>query len=192
MNLKRKQILTATLVIALGAAVLVNWYYNDSVNKSDMEGSVLNENESVSGNLGDSVLVAGTVEYTTEITTQSDNDNSTEEYFSQAKIKRTQVNDKLSDTIEEILENKSFEQADIKRLEKCYKEYCDVLKWQTDAENLIYAKTGQNCIVIINSGSCQVIVDKNTLNDSVILQITGIIEENTNISVENLSIIEAK
>jgi hypothetical protein len=35
-------------------------------------------------------------------------------------------------------------------------------------------------------------VDKNTLNDTIILQITRIIEENTNISAENLSIIEVK
>jgi hypothetical protein len=37
-----------------------------------------------------------------------------------------------------------------------------------------------------------VILEKNTLNDTVILQITEIIEKNTNISAKNLTIIEAK
>ena len=50
----------------------------------------------------------------------------------------------------------------------------------------------KECLVIINDGSCQVILEKNTLNDLLILQITEIIEKNTEISSENLTIIEAK
>ena len=191
MNVKKRQIMTATLVIALGAAVLVNWYYNEPADKYSEDTTLISGNESVSGNLGDSVLVAATVDNTEETTDSSDKQAS-DEFFSEAKLRRSQSNDKITDTINEILDNKKLEQADIKRLEKHYNEYCNIIKWQTDAENLIYAKTGHNCLVIINSDSCQVIVDKNTLNEAIILQITAIIEKNTNISVENLSIIEAK
>lgn len=187
MSFKKNQVLTATLVIALASAVFVNWYYKDSSNMSTENYESTSDNETVSGNLGDSVMVvAGTVEETTG------KDTSTEEYFSEVKLNRARVNDEISDKINEILEINSLEKADKIKLEKLYQEYCDVLKWQNDAENLIYAKTGQKCIVVINSGSCQVIVDKNTLNDTIILQITRIIEENTNISAENLSIIEVK
>ena len=59
-------------------------------------------------------------------------------------------------------------------------------------KNLIKAKTSSRCVVIINDGTCQVVMEKNSLNDTVILQITEIIEKNTNISAENLTIIETK
>ena len=66
------------------------------------------------------------------------------------------------------------------------------LKSETDCENLITAKTAKECLVVINEGVCQVIMEKNTLNDLLILQITEIIEKNTEISSENLTIIELK
>lgn len=192
MLLKKRQVITATLIIALGAAVAVNWYYTDiSSNKGD-EYAVTTEDTSVSGNLGDSVLVAGTVSQIEEETTENKNGTDSDEYFAQAKIKRTQANDKISDTIENILGNDNLEADDIARLENTYKEYQDVLKNEVDVENLIYAKTGKNCVAVINSESCQIIVDRNTLNDTIILQITEIVEKNTNISAENLSIIEIK
>ena len=66
------------------------------------------------------------------------------------------------------------------------------MKVQSDTESLISAKTGSDCVVVINGEACQIIMEKNSLNDTVILQITEIIEKNTNISAKNLTIIEAK
>ena len=70
--------------------------------------------------------------------------------------------------------------------------YARNMKVQSDTESLITAKTGSDCIVVINGEAGQVIMEKNTLNDTIILQITEIIEKNTNISAKNLTIIEAK
>ncbi|MBQ7118202.1 MAG: SpoIIIAH-like family protein, partial [Clostridia bacterium] len=71
-------------------------------------------------------------------------------------------------------------------------DYQKDMKVQTDAENLISATTGNDCLVIINGDTCQVILEKNTLNDTLILQISEIIEKNTDIFSENLTIIELK
>lgn len=186
---KKKQFLAATLIIALGAAVTVNWFYNS---KNSSNGSVNDYTDySQSGKLGDSILVAGTVEYTeneTEISEEKENSA----YFSQAKLKRSEANDEILDLIDELSEKEVLTALDITKLTSCFEEYKTAIKCQTDAENLIYAKTGNECVVIINGNTCQVIMEKNTLNDTVIYQITEIIEKNTNISAENLSIIEIK
>ena len=71
-------------------------------------------------------------------------------------------------------------------------DYQNDMKVQTDTENLISAKTGNECLVVINGESCQVIMEKNTLNDTLVLQITEIIQKNTQILPENLTIIELK
>ncbi len=186
MMVKKRQILTATLVIALLAAVTVNWYYNnpDTLNSQNET----SQNESVTGNLGDSMLVAGTVS-----DSSTDNyDASTEKIFADAKITRTNSEDKIKDYIDEILSSDKLTEKDKADINKHLEEYINIIKTTTDAENLIKAKTGRDCVVIINDGSCQVIVQKNSLNDAVILQITEIIQKNTNIFAENLTIIESK
>ncbi len=186
MIVKKRQLLTATLIIALGAALAVNWYYND--NNINIKSDEIT-NESVSGNLGDSLLVNGTV---SSDESQPDESGSPDEYFANAKITRNQTNDKIVDKINEIVGAESFSTEDKEKITKLLNEYTNVLKSQTDSENLIKAKTGSDCIVVVSDESCQVIMEKNSLNDAVIMQITEIIEKNTNISAENLIIIESK
>jgi hypothetical protein len=183
--MKSKQVLTATLVIALGAALAVNWYYK---NTPELSGTYnTSEIEEVSGNLGDSLYVGGT---TAQETTKSQIDS--QDYFSQAKLKRTQYHDKTIDNINKIADSEKTDSETRNRLTVMVKDFRADLKSETDCENLISAKTGKECLVVINEGNCQVILEKNTLNDMLILQITEIIEKNTEISSENLTIIELK
>lgn len=187
MIFKSKQILTATLIIALGAALSVNWYYRNTSEFSE-ETTILADE--VSGNLGDSLYVAGTTA-TQEVTEEKESADS-KTYFADAKLKRTQNHDKAIENINKIVKDKDLD-SDLKnRLTVLISDYQSALKSETDCENLITAKTNKECLVIINEGSCQVILEKNTLNDLLILQITEIIEKNTEISSENLTIIELK
>lgn len=191
MIFKSKQVLTATLIVALGAAVAVNWYYTNSSDYSPQEDITT---QAVSGNLGDSLYVAGTTAAPEDKqTTEKDgSDIKNKEYFAQAKLKRQQSHDEIIDNIEGIAENEDIDSETKNRIAILLSDYKDDLKAETDAENLIGAKTAGECLVIINDGTCQVILEKNTLNDLLILQITEIIEKNTKISSENLTIIEAK
>ena len=187
--IKKRQILAATLVIALVAATGVNWYYSQFSTESVSESTT----EEISGNLGDSLLVAGTTakaEETTEDVTAVTTDP--EKYFSEAKLKRKETEDEIIDNIEDILESQNLDSSQNMKISTILSEYTNAMKTQTDTENLIKAKTGSECLVVINEGKCQVILEKNTLNDTLILQITEIIVKNTNISAENLTIIEIK
>ena len=93
---------------------------------------------------------------------------------------------------EEMAEKESLTAEQAEKRTSLLDRYARNMKIQSDAESLISAKTGSDCIVVINEEACQVIMEKNTLNDTVILQITEIIEKNTNISAKKLTIIEAK
>lgn len=191
MILKSKQVLTATLIIALGAAVAVNWYYT---NTPDVTADDEITTQAVSGNLGDSLYVGGTTASNSDVITTNNNkvDKQEDEYFAQAKLKRKQSHDEIIDNIEDILESDDIDSNSKNTISILLSDYKDDIKAETDTENLISAKTGGECLVIINEGACQVILKKNTLNDLLILQITEIIEKNTEISSENLTIIEAK
>ena len=187
--IKKKQILTATLVIALVAATGVNWYYSQY-----MTTGTINETttQNISGNLGESLLVAGTTSTSIETETSTDVSVDSGKYFTESKLKRDEAEDEVIDAIEDILENPNLDSQQKQKISALLSDYTTKLKTQTDAENIIRAKTGSECLVIINEDKCQVILEKNTLNDTLILQITEIIEKNTNISAENLTIIEIK
>jgi hypothetical protein len=190
MVLKSKQVLTATLVIALGAALAVNWYYR---NTPELSGKTTTEQiEQVSGNLGDSLYVAGTTAPESGNSTTTLSSQDAEGYFAQAKLKRTQSKDEMLDEINKIAESEKMDENTKSKLLNMIEAYKSDYKVEVDCENLITAKTQKQCLVVINNDKCQVILEKNTLDDLVILQISEIIEKNTEISSENLTIIELK
>ena len=190
MVFKSKQILTATLIVALGAAVAVNWYYTNTPGLSDEKEITT---QAVSGNLGDSLYVGGTTAADTAAEdSESDTADTENEYFAEAKIKRKQSHDEIIDSIKELAENGDIDSDTRSKITVMLSDFKEDVKTEADTENLIKAKVGGECLVIINGGSCQVILEENTLNDLLILQITEIIEKNTEISSENLTIIEAK
>lgn len=184
--MKKKQLLTATLVIALGAAVAVNWYYTK--NPIDITEEPTSYGE-VSGNLGESLAVDGSAEQSDEIEAQSVMADAS--FFTNERLKRDEVYDEISDNIEEMAQKENLTQEESAKITQLLEAFARNMKSQSDTESLISAKTGSDCIVVINGESCQVIMEKNTLNDTVILQITDIIEKNTNISAKKLTIIEA-
>ena len=184
MLMKKRQFLTATLVLALGAAVCVNWYYTNSGVTAEGETTSVQQ---VSGNLGDSLYVAGTTAPQSTAGQGTDGD-----YFAEARLKKMNTHDEITDSIEQLIEKEALSEYEKEKIIKDIEQFKNNVKAEADAENLIKAKTSSECLVIINGDACQVIMEKNTLNDTVILQITEIITKNTNISAENLTIIELK
>ena len=190
MLIKKKQLLTATLMIALTAAVAVNWYYTNNVPK------VGAEDVSQESHVGDSLLVAGTVisneetDFGDEISSVSTNSSDT--YFSQAKLKRSQSHDEIIDEIKDFIDDDSLAQNEKNEVSVMLEEFKNNIKKESDIENLINAKASGQVLVIINDGTGSVVVEKGILNDTLIMQITDIFEKNTGISAENLTIIEAK
>lgn len=178
---KKKQILTATLALAMASAIAVNQYYNGDMFKS--ENTTVTEQQT---NLGDSIYVNGSTE-------TSENDDATEvmnpeEYFAKAQLKRTQAHDEALDEIQKLIESK----ADYKEVETLLDAYTERVKLETDIENLITAKIQTNCLVIVNSDRAEVVVEGDAIDELYMLQITEIVSSQTKIPAENIIIIQAK
>lgn len=190
---KKKQILTATLVLALVCAVGVNWYYSRPGNSPISSTSTTQEDQQ---NLGDSLLVAGSVKSAEQTTAENETTEKTEtennEAFAKAQLNKTKSHDEIKSQMEKLINSENLDADSKSKLTKLITDFTDSVKKESDCESLISAKTGTDCIVIINDETAQVIMQKNSLDEATILQITEIIEKNTNISAENLTIIEAK
>lgn len=186
MLIKKKQLLTATLLIALSAAVAVNWYYTNN--------PIVSDGNSEEYSIGDTLLVAGTVNSDTSSDDMNitENNESGDIYFSEAKLKRSRSHDEIIEEIEDFIEDESLVAEEKAEVSAMLSEFKDNVKKETDIENLINAKTSGEVLVVINGDSGSIVVEKGTLNDNLIMQITDIFEKNTGISPENFTIIEAK
>lgn len=178
--LKKRHLIVATLVVALSAAIFVNWYYTKPQTKTTSAQTeyttVITDNVNVNeSTLGDAQLVSG--------------NNS---YFTQAKLKRNEAHDEALEALNDIIKDSNSSESAITVSQKDLAEISKNIKLEADIENLVTAKTGSECLVIINNDKIEVIVAKGVMNDTVSTQITDIIITQNEKFSENITIIETK
>ena len=178
MNLliKRRQLILATLVVALGAAVFVNWYYtgNNSVIQTPEETTEKNFVQ----NLGEAQYVNATGE------------NS--DYFSDVKLKRQKSRDAALDKLNKSLEKAKTGSEEAKKITESIDKLTAQIKLESDIEALISAKLASECVVVINEKSAQVVVSKGTLSEDATLQIIDVVTTNTELGADKIKMSESK
>lgn len=188
MIIKRRQLLLATLVIALGSAVFVNWYYTGS--RAQTAGASQGETTSVesqgidSANLGDARYVISS-----DVTTaaaKADED----EYFAGAKLRRSTAHDEACEALNDIIKDSSSPAASVADATKMLNELAKSMTLESDIENLVTAKISGGCLAIINGGTAEIIVEEGVLNDVTIIQIKEIAVKQTGLPAEKITIVE--
>ena len=172
-TIKRKHLVLTGLVIALGTAMFVNWYYTKPEAKSVSKAA--DETTTVSANLGDAMYVNGTA-----AAAESD-------WLSEAKLKRTSAHDEAKSALEDVI-NSSDADSDSKQkasegLEKLTKNITD----ESDIENLITGK----CLVSLGE-SASVTVEKGYLTDEALTQIVDIVTAKSGLPSSKVTVVEAK
>ena len=165
-TIKRKHLVLTGLVIALGTAMFVNWYYTKPEAKSVNKAA--DETTTVSANLGDAMYVNGTA-----AAAESD-------WLSEAKLKRTSAHDEAKSALEDVI-NSSDADSDSKQ--KASEE--------SDIENLITAKLGGKCLVSLGE-SASVTVEKGYLTDEALTQIVDIVTAKSGLPSSKVTVVEAK
>ena len=177
MNLiiKRRQLILGTLVVALGAAVFVNWYYTNNGKDTILKST--DESEYVQ-NLGEAQYVNAEAEK--------------EDYFAEVRLNRDKARDKTIDKLNKSLKSAVSGSDEAKDITASIEDLSKQIKLESDLEALIGAKISGSCVAVINEGSVQIIVEKGKLNDSVALQISDVVTTNAKIESSNIKISEAK
>ena len=171
----RKQLLVGALVLSLGAAVFVNWYYTNPKGIQQTEPEVTS-----SVNLGDAQYVnSGAVE---EIT----------DYFTAAQLNRTKAHDNAKENLESIISAEGTDDDTKAQAQERLIKISEQIKLEADIENLITAQINNSCLVTLDSENAEVILPKGTVNDDVLIKIKDIILSKTSVSAQNITIIELK
>ena len=191
MNLliKRRQLVMATLVVALGAAVFVNWYFTNSSN--NVAGVNETTNEYVQ-NLGEAKYVNSD-----KADTDKNDNNATAtaskntDYFATVKLKRTKAHDDALEKMKTLLKEAPGNSESAEEISKSIDSLSKTIKLEADIEALISAKLKCQCVVMINNDNAEVVVAKGNLNDASILQIMDAVLNNTEVKAENIKISES-
>lgn len=171
----KKQLLSFSLVVALGLSVYVNWYYTNNFNDTTPPETTEYHN------LGDAQLVNSN----SVTNTQSD-------YFTQAKINREKAHDEATDNLEDIISNKENDKDTITLAKNELMNLSKMIKLEADIENIIKAQLSEDCLVTYNDNSIEVIMPKGAVNESNIVKIKDIVLSKTDITAEKIVVIELK
>ena len=175
MILKKRQLVTSALVLALGAAVFVNWYYTKP--HADASATDVSVTEAAE-NLGDAQYVLSDV-------------SGREDPFAAARLKRERAHDAALETLQEILKDSASTQAATAEASKALAKLTENMTAESDIETLVQAKTGLDCLVILNGGSAEVLLSQTPSESTVMLQITDVVVQKTGLDAADVTIIEA-
>ena len=178
----KRQVLLAVLVIALGAAVYLNYFFSDA--KVQQTGTT-NKDETTSTttdrNLGDSVYVSGTTGTTAA--------NMAADYFSTARANREAAREEAVELIKDVFNSVKTTDEERKSADAQVKAIAASVEQESKIENLILAKGFKDCIAYIEDGECQVVVKGEDLQTQEMLQITEIVTGASGIPAEKIKIL---
>ncbi|MBQ4626060.1 MAG: SpoIIIAH-like family protein [Clostridia bacterium] len=188
MVIKKRQLLLATLIVALGAAVFVNWYYTkpDIEAAGNTSASKVSDEAQQGANLGDARYVISS-----DVTLEDEAAQAqASEYFASAKLRRQTAHDEAAEALNDIIKDSSSNTEAVKQATAALKELSDCMTLESDIENLISAKVGCENLVILNKGNAEIIVENGSLDDVTVVQIKEIAVKQTGYTVDNVTIIE--
>ena len=189
MIIKKRQLLLATLVVALSAAVFVNWYYTRPDLTSldaDTPVSTTELNAKEGANLGDAKYVISSEAVLDDVAAQAQ----ANEYFASAKLRRQNAHDEAAEALNDIIEKDSSSSELISKASQTLENLAQSISLECDIENLISAKIGCENLVILNGGNAEIIVENGALDDVNIIKIKEIVVKQTGYDVNNISITE--
>lgn len=187
MIIRKRQILLSALVLILGAAVFINWYYtkpNKLPSGSD---------KAISDQAADENINFGDAKYVLSTDVTEENSALTEdEYFSQAKRKRREAHDQAAEVLNDIIKDTASSPDSVENATQKLEELADSIAAESDMENLINAKLGCKCLAIINGDKTEIIVENGALNSASAVQIKEIAVRFGAVDADKIAISELK
>ncbi len=193
MGLGKRQLVLAALILALGAAVYLNWQFSDSKNL------IATNTLEAAKELGEAKFVNNSVteepqeqEQIEEENPQETNSQESDEYFSKAKENRQTARDQATDMAKEILNDiKSSDEAKAEAV----KQAADIAKnmqQESNIESLIKAKGFSECLAFIQNGECSIVVSKDGLNENSAIMIKDVISGQSGVTYDKIKITECQ
>ena len=166
----KRQLLLAGLVVMLGLAVFVNWYYTNNGASLSPEGGAQTATPSAADGAASFVNADGT------------------DYFAQAKLNRDVSLSAALEELEAVMVSSDAAAEDINAAQTQIAALTAAAKSETDIENLVTAQLGGECVAVIGDNSVEVVVTRDMLSDAAVLQISDIVRSVCGTQYENIRV----
>lgn len=189
MSFGKRQLVLAALVVALGAAVYLNWQFtgdNAALTATDSleSGKTVGEAQLVNGS------AASSGENDSASSTASASSGSSDNWYVEAKLSRQKSRDEATELLEKVLEDAgASEEAKKEAVAKAAELAQNVLQ-ENNIESLIRAKGFGDCVVYIQNGECSVVVKKGEDIENSAVIIKDIVTGQADVEYSKIKIIE--
>lgn len=192
MGIGKRQLVLAALVVALGAAVYLNWQFSGD-NQLLATNTVTSQKE-----LGEAQLVNASVPSSSApaesssapVSSGTEQPADTNDYFTQARLSRQKARDEAVELLEKVLQD--AEQSDAAKKDAVTQAAVvaqNVLK-ESNIENLIKAKGFEDCVVFLQNGECNVVVKVKESDPNNAVVIKDIVAGQAGVSYDKIKIVE--
>lgn len=192
-----------TLAAALVVAVYLNWQYartgvtleEDAVNVA----ATVETEEAVSAPIMDGLMteaeaVSSANKNYGEAQLVSVANNSGSKFFEEARLKRTKAHDEAMDAVQKALKSASLSAEEKKSYTQQLTGSLEDLNAENEIETLVRAKGFADCLCFLQSGRADltVMTSGDALTAAQVAQIRNIVLSKSNVTAQNITIVEVK
>lgn len=192
-----------TLAAALVVAVYLNWQYartgvtleEDAVNVA----ATVETEEAVSAPIMDGLMteaeaVSSANKNYGEAQLVSVANKSGSKFFEEARLKRTKAHDEAMDAVQKALKSASLSAEEKKSYTQQLTGSLEDLNAENEIETLVRAKGFADCLCFLQSGRADltVMTSGNALTAAQVAQIRDIVLSKSNVTAQNITIVEVK
>lgn len=192
MTMGKRQLVLAALVVALGAAVYLNWMLSGN-NQLSAADAVVSGRE-----LGQTLLVNGSGPETSSGSSSVKSSSNAvtaaaEDYFNSVRLDRQKARDGAVDLLTQVLKDaKESDAAKKEAVAQAATIAQNTLK-ENGIESLVKAKGFSDCLAFIQNGECSVVVrTKESSSQEDAIMIKDIVTGQTGLPFDKIKIIESK
>ena len=177
MGIGKRQLVLASLVVALGAAVYLNWVFQGG------EPLIATDTLTSGAELGAAQLVNGKGSSTPQTSSSAPSASSkavetaakVDEYFTEAKLSRQKARDASVEMLQKVLQDASANDTVKKESLEKAAEIAQNIVQESNIESLIKAKGFSDCVVFLQNSECSVVVRSDGLLPNEAIAIKDII-----------------
>lgn len=184
----KKQVLLGALVVALGIAVYLNYYYSVRSPSIDTDASaVVSQDHYGDTQFVDNPTVVNSGDLQAGTTEADPND-----YFVQARKNRETARQEALDVIKDLMNDAKISQETQEQALEKAAAIASAVEQESKIESLVKAKGFEDCVAFIEGDKCSVVVRSAELKSAEALQITEIVTSQAGVKAENVNIVPQK
>lgn len=191
MSVWKRNVVVAAIVLFVGAAVYLNWSYNNQATDGDKTGDT-------GKILGQASLVNGTEDEDALPSAGSDGGDGQGQartgYFATARLNRQQARDSALELLQQAAADENADQAMVDEANASIQTMAAYTMSEAQVENLVTAKGYGDCVCFISDNSVSVVVSATAegLSENDIAKIVEIVMKETGLSADRIKIIETE